>query len=166
MRHDRCLGFDDLEARKLMTRTHLGGHHAAAVPLVLDGTLTTNQKAANSTDDGIGDVIRSVPVAGVLAGVGKVHGLWTEGLNAYGTPLALDTIQLHGAQGSFTVSFDTTNLGTAHATALGASFNKLPQHVTSGSGGDARASETGTIVVNTNATKTAVESMTLTTANP
>jgi hypothetical protein len=99
----------------------------------------------------------------VLAGVGKVKGTWDAGANYYGDPLGTDTIQLKGPQGTFTVTFDPARLGKEHPVPGGEAFAGIPQQVRGGSGAYARASETGSIVVTTNAAKTAVESMTLST---
>ena len=129
MRHVHPLGFDDLEARKLMTKAH-----AKVVPLVFEGTLAVDRKDASSTMDAYGDTDRTTPVSGVLIGVGKVKGTWVEGSDYYGDPIGTDTIQLKDPQGSFTVTFDPTKLGKEHPVPGGEAFAGIPQSVRGGSG--------------------------------
>jgi hypothetical protein len=160
MRHVRSLDFDGLETRKLMTKAH-AAH--PAVPLVLDGTLAVDQKAATTTTDYAGDTLKATPVSGVLGGVGKVKGVWNEGADYYGDSLGPDTIQLHNPQGTFVISFDTAKLGKVHRTPQGGYFDGLPQQVHGGTGAYARATESGSIVVNTNAARTSAQSLTLST---
>jgi hypothetical protein len=161
MRHVHPLGFDDLESRKLMTKVH-----AKAVPLVFEGTLAVDRKDASSTMDMYGDTYRTTPVSGMLVGVGKVKGAWQEEADYYGDLTGTDTIQLKGQKGSFTVTFDPSRLGKEHPVTGGQAFAAIPQKVRGGSGAYAGASEDGSIVVTTNAAKTAVESMTLGTGKP
>ena len=161
MRHVHPLGFDDLEGRKLMSKAH-----ARVVPLVLEGTLAVDRKAASSTMDMYGDTYRTTPVSGTLVGVGKVRGTWQEGADYYGDPIGTDTIQLKDPKGSFTVTFDPTRLGKEHPVAGGQAFAAIAQQVRGGTGAYAKASENGSIVVTTNAAKTAVESITLSNGKP
>ncbi len=167
MRQDRSLRFDALEGRQLLTKVHPAAappiHKVVEVAPTLNGTLTVNQKGASAAYDAFGNFVRTIPVSGVLGGVGKVKGVLTEGISAYGTPSTTDTIQLHDPQGSFTLSFDTTHFGTARPTATGASFARVTQQITGGTGEFAKAHETGLLVANTTATKSAVVSLTLTT---
>ncbi len=169
MRHALSPRCEDLEGRMLLSAR---AHHAAApkaqvpvvtTPLVVQGTLAVAQKAASSSTDGSGDTITTVPVTGELTGIGKVRGLWNESEDAYGNYIGPDTIQLRSAQGTFSVVFNDTHLGKAHRTATGASFNPVPQHVHGGTGAYAHATETGTIVLNTNATRKVIESLALNT---
>ena len=164
MRHDRSLAFDDLEARKLLSGVH-AAHKPAAVALALSGTLAVNQKQASTTEDMYGDNVKTTPVSGVLAGLGAVKGTWTEEDDYYGDMVGVDTVRLKGPRGSFTVSFDPTRLGKEHPVAGGQAFAAIPQSVQGGSGTFAHAVEKGTLVLTTNAAKSAVESMTLAT-NP
>lgn len=171
MRHIRTLGFDDLESRKLLSTVHpaAGSHHApaaVAMALNLDGTLVVNMKDATQTNDAQGDVLTLVPVSGVLGTMGKVHGIWTETVDQFGDYLGPDTIQLSNAHGSFTVSFDSANLGKAVKTAHGSVFHPLGQRNDGGTGTYAKATENGSITVITNPSKGISETMTLITATP
>ena len=67
MSHVRSLGFEDLEDRKLLSHGHIVAHpkHAfAATPLVLDGTLTVNDKKATTMMDAQGNTTTSIPWQG------------------------------------------------------------------------------------------------------
>ena len=170
MRRDRPLIFEGLESRRLMAKVHPAAapvvHAEVVTPLVLDGTLVIDNKATAMSQDGLGDSYQETPVSGVLLGVGKVKGDWTESADSYGDPLGPDTIQLQNGQGSFTINFSTANHGSPHKTATGVeSFKSLTQHVHGGTKAYAHATETGTITVNTNASGKVDETMTLT-SNP
>jgi hypothetical protein len=166
MRHVHPLGFEDLEVRMLLsTKAHHAVAHTApaavTVPLVLNGTLTVDQKAASASEDDLGDLTTSIPVAGELAGLGEVRGFWNHSDDSFGDYLGPDTIQLRDSQGTFVIVFNDANPGKAHRTATGAVFNPIPQRVHGGTGAYARASESGTIALSTNAARTVVESITL-----
>jgi hypothetical protein len=167
MRHDRALGFDALETRQLLSKAHHVAAHiapaVAAVPLVLDGTLNVNNKGASVATNADGSSTTSTPVAGVLAGLGQVHGLWNESVDSFGEYQGPDTIQLRDPQGSFVVAFSTANLGKAHRTAQGDVFHPLTQRVYNGTGAYARASESGSLEMNTNNAGKVIVSMTLST---
>ncbi len=73
MRHVRSLGFEDLEARKLLStaKAHPAAHrtvHSApvTVPLVLDGTIKVDNGAASSVTNLDGSTTTSTPAAGTL----------------------------------------------------------------------------------------------------
>ena len=169
MRHTRVLEIDGLESRRLLTKLHaIPAHlvHAEVVaPLALDGTPVVNQKAGASSQDSLGEVVRETPVAGVLAGTGKVQGTWTEIADAYGDPLGDDTLVLHNPQGSFVVTFSTLHHGKVQTTATGTSFKPIAQHVHGGTKGYAHVAEAGTITVNTNPAGKDVVSLTLATGS-
>jgi hypothetical protein len=167
MRHVRALGFDALETRQLLSKAHHVAAHIApalaAVPLVLDGTLTVNNKGASVTTNGDGSSTTSTPVAGVLAGLGQVRGIWNESVDSFGQYQGPDTILLHDPQGTFVIAFNTAKLGKARRTAQGDVFHQLAQHVYDGTGAYARASESGTLEMNTNTAGKVIVSMTLNT---
>jgi hypothetical protein len=171
MRHARSLGFDDLEARKLLTAKV--GHHLAAhsepaiafppaevaIPLTLDGTLTANVKAATIVTDSYGDQTTVTPVSGVLAGVGAVRGTWNESANVEQQYLGPDSIQLHNAKGSFVLAFDATALGQGEQTPQGTVYPGAALQFAHGAGAYAKLSVSGFIQENTNARATVVESL-------
>jgi hypothetical protein len=171
MRHARSLEFDGLEARKLLSRAHAPVvHHAvkaevATVPLVLNGTLTVDNKAAQETStNGFGGETISTPVSGVLSGVGKVHGQWNENLGSFGDYLGANVLVLQNKQGSFMISFGTENAKNSTRTAKGFIFAPIPQHIVSPTGAYAHSAETGSIVLNTNASRELVLNMSLSSA--
>jgi hypothetical protein len=169
MRNARSPSYENLEARMLFNAKV---HHAVVpkapavvVPLVLDGTLAVDQKAASVSQDSVGDMTTSVPVVGQLAGLGKVHGVWNESQDSMGTYLGPDTIQLRDSQGAFVIMFNDASPGKPHRNAAGAVYNPLSQRVIGGAGAYAKATEAGTIVMSTNAARTNVQSLTLNTSS-
>jgi len=162
----RSLCFEALEARRLLSRTHVVPHARPAMmasPLVLDGTLTVENKATTTTMNLDGSTTTSVPVAGQLGTLGEVHGVWTESVDTYGDPTGPDTLQLHDAKGTFLVAFNEQNAGREHRLAGGAVDYAVAQRVYDGTGAYARASESGSIELTTNSARTVVQSMTLNT---
>jgi hypothetical protein len=172
MRHVRPLGFDDLEARKLLTKVHHAAVHAdpvateVAIPLTLDGTLVLHNKAAAVQTDALGDQTTATPVSGVLGGLGMVRGVWDESVDQNGAYLDPDIIQLHNSKGSFVIAFDATTLGQGEQAANGTVFYGAAQQLENGTGAFARSTESGFVQVNTNAKETVDESLTLTSAKP
>jgi hypothetical protein len=162
-------GFDALESRELLSRAHGAAHHGRAhagpaevgAPLVLDGTLTVDNRAAATNQNLDGGDTTSVPVSGELNGLGQVRGVWYESTDAYGDYLGPETVTLHGAQGSFTIAFNNGTSGPAHPTAGHTVYYQHAQRVVSGSGAYAGAAESGSIDLNMNAKHTTVVSMTL-----
>lgn len=178
MRHARSLGFEGLESRRLLSRAHLAAVHAHArvhahpaaaavsVPLVLDGTLAVDNRAATVTStNGFGGETISSPVAGVLNGLGKVHGQWNEEIGSFATALGPNSLVLQNRQGTFTIEFGAVSRSQAHRTASGAVINPIAQKVTISSGAYAKSKEVGTIVLTTNRALSLVESMTLATTS-
>lgn len=166
MRHARPLAFEGLEARKLLSRAHPAAARPAAAektPMVLDGTLAVDNKAASTSTDAEGDTTTAIPVAGTINGLGEVHGVWDETDDAYGDYLGPDTIQLRDAQGAIAVSFNAGTLGKPHRGANKTVYYQLPQRLTAGQGAYAHDTETGTIQLDMNAARNAVASLTLAT---
>jgi hypothetical protein len=169
MRHVRSLEFDGLEARKLLSKAHHPVAHVVhaevAVPIVLNGTLTVNNKAATTDTDGFGGETVSTPVTGTLSGVGQVRGFWQENLGSFGDFQGANVLMLHNRQGTINVTFGSITPKSGQKTAHGAIFTNIAQHVTSGSLAYARATESGTIALSTNAARTLVGTMTLNTTS-
>ena len=164
MNHVHSLRFEALEARELLSGAHAARAHArsAAVgaPLVLEGTLTANNRAASTNMNMDGGYTTSVPVSGQLSGVGQVHGLWYESTDEYGDYLGPDTVTLNGSQGSFTIAFSNATSGPAHKNGRTV-FYQHAQRLDGGSGAYAGATEKGSIDLNMNPKHTTVVSMTL-----
>ncbi len=166
MSHFRALSFEALEARKLLSRVHIVAHTRPAVsatPLVLDGTLTVANNAATTSMNDDGSTTTSVPVAGQLGTLGKVHGVWEESTDEYGDPIEPDTLELHDAKGTVVVAFNGQNVGRGHHLAGGAVNYDVAQRVLDGAGAYTRAPESGSIELTTNSARTLVQSMTLNT---
>lgn len=171
MRRVHCLGFDALEARELLSRTHHAAtratmaHHAkpavAAAPMVLDGTLTVNNHAAITNTNLDGGMTTSVPISGQLGAAGQVHGIWNESTDSFGNYMGPDTITLHGSQGSFTVAFSNASPGPAHRTGPHAVYYQHAMRIEGGTGAYAGHTGSGSIDLNMNAAHTAVQSITL-----
>lgn len=166
MNRVRTLQFESLEGRQLLSVAHAAHaahakpHHAPATPLVINGTLTVNNKEAltnTNLDDGY---TTSVPITGQLGGVGEVHGLWYESTDEYGDYLGPDTITLHGARGAFTITFSNATSGPAHKNGTTVSYEH-PQIISGGSGAYAHVTESGSIDLNENSAHTEVVSITL-----
>lgn len=169
----RSLRFEALESRELLSTVHAAAHAArahpkakakaavVAAPLVLNGTLTVENRAASTDQNLDGGYTNSVPVSGQLAGLGEVHGVWYESSDSFGDYLGPDTITLHGAQGGFTVAFNNGTSGPAHSTGQHTVYYEHAQQVISGSGAYAGSKESGSLDLNMNAKHTTVESITL-----
>lgn len=169
MNRIRNLHVEHLESRELLSGAHAARAHAArahaapaaaAAPLVLDGTLTVNNRAASTDTNLSGGYTTSAPVSGQLGGLGKVRGYWVESSDGFGNYMGPDTITLRGAQGSVTVSFNDGTPGPAHRRGHTVYYQHA-QHARGGSGAYAGATEAGTIDVNMNAAHTTVVSLTL-----
>jgi hypothetical protein len=166
MSHERSLCFEALEERKLLSRSLIVAHakHASvATPLALNGTLTINNRGTTVSMDEQGDTTTSIPVAGQLGTLGEVRGIWHESSDSEGDYVGPDTLQLHNSKGSFNVAFNADNPGQLHRVAGGAVYYQHPQHVSGGTRAYARVKESGSIDLTTNAARTVVESMTLST---
>jgi len=162
MKHIHCLRFEALEARQLLSNTHVALVHAtlAAGPaLGLNGTLTVdnNPGASSTIRNGQGLTTTSVPVAGQLGALGHVRGVWDRTVDAHGDPAAPDELVLHNSKGSFVVAFTQP----VHEKALRVVSYERPQVVLGGTGAYARATERGLIEVTSNAARTQVVSLTL-----
>ena len=166
MNHVRSLCFDALEERKLLSRGHLvaqAKHAVAATPLVLNGTLTVNNRGTTTSMDELGDTTTSTPVAGQLGTLGEVRGIWNESADSEGDYLGPDTLQLHNSKGSFTVEFNADNPGQLHRIAGGGVYYQHPQLVSGGARAYAHVKESGSIDLNTNTARTVVQTMTIST---
>jgi hypothetical protein len=165
MSHVHSLRFDALESRELLTKAHHAVAHGApavaTAPLVLDGTLIVDNKAATTTMNADGSLTTTVPVAGRLGALGEVHGLWHESVDAYGDYTGPDTLQLRAPKGTFLVTFNNQNSPRAHQPAHSAASYEHPQRVYSGTGAYTKASESGSIDLTTNAARTRIDSLTL-----
>jgi hypothetical protein len=94
--------FEALEARKLLSRAPAAIAHdqpAAAGPIVLNGTLTVDDKAATTEMNADGSSTTVFPVSGQLGALGTVHGVWDNSVDAYGDYLGPDTLSVHNAKG-------------------------------------------------------------------
>ncbi len=174
MSQRHSLHFEALETRELLSTVHAArahaaarprAHHAAvaAIPLVLNGTLTLNSKQAVSSPNLSGGMTLSVPVSGQLGSLGVVHGTWYESSDSMGNYSGPDMINLRSSQGSFTVSFNNGTPGPAHSSGNGTVYYQHTQHAGSGTGAFTGQKETGTIDTNMNHAHTTVESITLST---
>ncbi len=173
MKRDHSLGFDALENRQLLSRGHV---HAAvahvarppANPITLNGTLTvdSNPSQTTSTQNADGSTTTSVPVAGQLPGIGYVHGLWNETVDSFGGYQGPDTLTLRTTKGILVVAFNNDNTSAGKVKAHGPVSYEHLQIVEGGAGVYARATETGTIELTTNAARTDVATITLHTGNP
>jgi hypothetical protein len=166
MKHVHSLRFETLEARQLLSRAHVAVAHAArppATPVVLNGTLTVdnNPSATTTTMNEDGSMTTSVPVAGQLGALGQVHGIWNETVDSFGDYEGPDTLTLHDSKGTFAVAFDNENSPRADVKVRGAFSYEHLQMVYGGNGAYARASESGSIELTTNAARTEIVSMTL-----
>lgn len=168
----RAFQFEALETRELLSAVHAPRPHhvrvhirpaAAATALMLDGTLTVNNRGANSVPNLAGGMTNSVPVSGQLGSLGQVRGTWYESSDSFGNYVGPDTLVLHAAHGGFTVSFNNAAPGPAHPSGHGTVYYQHPQRAGSGTGAFAGAREIGTIDLNMNHGHTTVVSLTLST---
>jgi hypothetical protein len=134
---------------------------AVATPLVLDGTISVDNSAAESITNPDGSTTTSTPVAGRFGALGVLRGVWNETVDPYGDSLGMDALRLTGSKGSIVVEFDTQDAGPARPAGHGAVLYQEPQRILSASGAYAHTSERGTIEVYTNPGRSSVESMTL-----
>lgn len=177
MKRVPTLNFDTLEPRQLLSRAHAHAAlahaalaHAArpaANPIVLNGTLKvdSSQSQMSSTQNADGSTTTSVPVAGQLSGLGEIHGIWDETVDSFGDYEGPDTLTLRNTKGIFVVAFNNDNASPANARARGPVTYEHRQIVEGGAGAYARASESGTIELTTNAAKSEIASITLHTGN-
>ena len=129
MRHAVSPRFDDLEDRKLLSKAHIAAAHpasAVAAPLVLNGTLAVDYKAATMNMNADGSSTTVVPVSGRLGTLGGVHGDWNQSVDSYGDYEGPDTIKLHDTKGSFIITFNDQNPGKTYKTAEGPPTSSIP----------------------------------------
>jgi hypothetical protein len=158
MRSDRRLGFEDLEARKLLSTVHISAASSGAsalTPISLTGTLNVNLNEASTVENSDSSETTTVPVVGRLGSLGKVTGVWSHTLNQSGNYEGPDTLVLKSSlqKGSFTINFNDNNSGlTAKSVGKDLSDYQHAQKLASGTGTFARVSEAGSIelMLNTN----------------
>jgi hypothetical protein len=168
MNHGRCLGFETLEARMLLSRGHALAHARAAViatPLQLNGTLAVDAQAAILNMNVDGSTTSETPVAGQLGSLGEVHGTWYESFDEYGDYLGPDTVSLHNSKGTIVIAFNDQKQVRTHKTAHGPISYVYAQRVQGGSGAYAHAAETGTIELTTGGARKNIQSMEIQTGN-
>jgi hypothetical protein len=134
---------------------------AVASTLNLNGTLVVDMKAATQQDDAESDTITMVPVTGDLGTLGKVHGVWSETVDEFGDYLGPDTIEFATSQGTFTIAFDSANLGNAKKVGHASVFPPLAQQLDGATGIFAKDAENGSLQVITNPSKGVAETMTI-----
>jgi hypothetical protein len=156
--HVHSLSFERLEARQLLSNTHVAVGNAAPA-LVFNGTLTVdnNPGVSSTIRNGEGLMTTKVPVAGQLGTVGQVYGKWEVTVDAHGSSAAPDELALRDSKGSFVVAFTPP----AHPKEGGGVSYERPQVVLGGTGAYAKASETGSVEVTTDAAGTQVVRLTL-----
>jgi hypothetical protein len=149
MRHVHSLGFDDLEARKLLSKAAIAGPHTTpaviATPIELNGSLAIDNNAASQTTNADGGTTTMTPVTGRLDTLGKVHGVWSETIDPYGDIEGLDALRLRGPKGMIVLEFNNASPGPAHKAAHGAVYYTETQVIGASSGGYAGSTETGSI---------------------
>jgi hypothetical protein len=165
MRRGRFLCIESLEQRRLLSRAHLAAHVKPAIAttaLVLTGNLAVDNHDSTTTEDEQGDVMTSTPVAGQLGAIGEVRGVWNTATDQFGDYIGPDSLRLRTANGSFVVQFSEQNTAAVHHLKGGAIESVHPQLASDGTGAYARTREKGTIELATNAARTVVGSITLT----
>ncbi len=168
MKRDLSPRFEPLEERQLLSRAHV--HPAVARParppanpIVLNGTLTVDENASQmaSGENPDGSTSTSTAVAGQLAGLGEIHGIWDETVDQFGDYEGPDTLTLKNTKGTFVVAFNNDNASAPNVKGHRPVSYEHKQIVEGGDGAYARATETGTIELTTNAARTQVASITL-----
>ena len=167
MRHARSLGFDALEARKLLTAAHAVARRAAAhavarTPVAVSGTLAVDLKGETSVMNQDSGSTVSVPVSGQLGALGEVRGYWNETVDQFGEDEGPGTLLVRNAEGSLLIVLNNNVEARPHKDADGTISYDYSQRLYSGSGAYAHATESGWVVTTTNAAKTQVQSLTLT----
>jgi hypothetical protein len=168
MSHIRSLNFEALETREFLSTGHARVAHdalaAVAVrPIVLDGTLAVDNKPnAGVTNVNMEDsTTTSTPVAGHLATLGEVRGVWNKTQDVFGDPHGLDTLRLHNSKGSLILIFNGQQAAQAHPAGHGAMYYEYAQKLYDATGAYAGTSETGTVKLTTNANRSQLYSITL-----
>jgi hypothetical protein len=160
MKDVRSLGFDTLEARKLLTKLHHGdvNHPAAEVttPIALDGILNLDENAATGSGNSSGGTTMSTPVAGELAGLGKFHGTWKTSEDSTGGYIGPDTLRITNGKGSLLIEFNQITPAPAYPTPTGGYYYQDPERLAKGTGVFAGNSEHGTIKLYTTASRAVV----------
>ena len=169
MKRVLSLRFDSLEAKKLLSTAHLAAAPPApATPLVLDGSLSVDVKAATAVDNLVGSITTSVPISGRLGALGKGSGVWIDSVDELGNYLGPDSLVLkfnnHYSKGTFTLEFNNVNTGKAHPMGHGLGYFQHIEHLESGTGEFANVTQKGSINVIVNARNGAFEGLSLVTA--
>jgi hypothetical protein len=172
MRHARSLGFDALEARKLLTKVHHPALSANAVPasstaeisapITFQGTLNIANKSSSIVTDDLGNQTTVVPVSGYIDGIGAVKGTWDESADSAEQYLGPDSIQLHNSKGSFVLGFYATQLGQSEQNPQGTIlYPGANVQVDDGTGAYANIKGSGFVQEMTNAKETVIEGLSL-----
>jgi hypothetical protein len=163
MRRARSLQLEFLEPKLLLSTARAAKLHTPAVvtPLVLDGTLSVDNSAAQSMTNPDGSTTTSTPVKGKFGTLGALRGVWNETVDQYGDSEGMDVLRLENSKGTIIVEFDTADAGPAQPAGHGAVYYQEPQRIDGGTGAYAHVSEVGTIDVTTTSGQTGVASMTL-----
>lgn len=165
MRHVHSLGFDDLEAKKLLSKAVVPAPHTtpmvAATPIELNGTLAVDNNGASQTQSADGGTVTMTPVTGRLATLGKVRGVWSETTGPYGDIEGLDVLRLRGPKGMIVLEFNNASPGAVHKAAHGAVYYTETQVVGASSGGYAGSTETGSIELFPNSGRSEIASFVL-----
>jgi hypothetical protein len=166
MRRDHLFRFGQLDA--LEPRQLLSTAHVAPVPVNVGGTLTVNVNDSSQSQNYDGSWTTTVPVSGTLAGYGKVKGEWATSVDSYGNYEGPDQIilQTKAPKGSFTIDFNNVNSGKPTKVSSTLGFYQHGQHLASGSGAFAHATESGSIELMDNLKKGDVTSIVLITVPP
>jgi hypothetical protein len=166
MRNPRSLHFDALEGRQLLTASHPAAHHKQVepvTPLVLNGTLSVETAKMSEIENADGSTTTTLPVSGKLGDLGNFHGTWYETMDQYGDYEGPDTIQLKGVKGAIVIAFSNATTGKAYQSGPKSFYYQHNQILLEGSGAYKRTSESGTIELNTNASKESLTSITIVT---
>jgi hypothetical protein len=167
MKRNYSLGFDPLEARKLLTTAHVSTPQPI-VPIAINGTLTVNPNDSTQFENPDSSWTTTVPVSGVINGLGKVKGTWETSVDPYGDYMGPDLLELQTKtpKGSFDIAFNNVNTTKPTKVSPGVGFYQHGQHLEQGTGAYSHVSESGSIELMVNDKKGSVTSMVLISVPP